>query len=77
MTRRAKPAGRKGVFKGTQQDLIKLLQRQGVKVEVSGGGHYKVHCPKGVVFMSRTPSERGVGKYNIKILREYGVEVDY
>ncbi len=76
MSRKPKPTGtRRQAFRGSQQDLVRRLESLGITVELTAGGHYKAHCPKGVVVMSQTPSDRHAALNNVKILRRYGVHI--
>jgi Flp pilus assembly CpaE family ATPase len=54
--------------------LIRVLNKLGVRTELTPGGHVKVYAPLGVVFMSATPSDRRAEQNARSDLRRYGVE---
>lgn len=58
MSRAKKPHGQKRrKFRGDQRDLLRAINRAGLRTELDGGGHIKVHCPRAIVAIPLTPSD--------------------
>ena len=62
--------------KRDMRQLVQRIRASGIEVVVpTRGGHYKVLAPKGVVFLSRTPSDRRALDGAISDLRRNGVSL--
>lgn len=70
------PAKTTGRFRGNDhKSLMRRLNDMGVKVEFSGGGHMKVHCPKHYVIMPATPSDGRSVRNSVSELRRAGLDL--
>ena len=58
--------------------FVKLLERAGLQVDRSGGGHYRVRTPEGatIAFIPFSPSTNRWRENTIAQLRQRGVELD-
>jgi len=58
--------------------FVRRLERSGLVVERSGGGHYRVRTPEGgtVAFLPFSPSTNRWRENTIAQLRQRGIELD-
>jgi hypothetical protein len=55
--------------------LMREVRKAGCEVETTGGNHYKVKCPRGIVICSVSPSDWRAVRKAAGDLRRAGVEV--
>lgn len=75
MSRKQKPSGSRRKAPRTQAEVIAILREQGLEPELTGGDHYKVKAPKGIVVFAQTPSDHRAMLNNVSVLRRYGVKI--
>lgn len=57
-----------------QRELVRRCRKLGFRAEITGGGHWKVYAPLGLVFMPVSPSESQHGwKKDRNRLRRMGI----
>lgn len=61
----------------THKDLLRALRKRGIATQVTGGGHLRVECPDGPVFMGGTPTEGRRSILNaVAQLRRAGLDLE-
>ena len=56
------------------QRLLRLAKKQGVVVNIGGGGHLKWVLPKGIVYTAKTPGDYRAVQNMRSLLRKAGLE---
>lgn len=75
MSRKPKPCGSRKKTPRTQEEVLAILRSQGLEPELTGGDHYRVRAPKGIVVFAQTPSDHRAMLNNVSVLRRYGVKI--